>query len=99
MWRRTRTGCAPWPRRSPACRRPPAPGVYWAGRLTCCSRAEDIPVYDRVFEAWFTTGPVNVPSRTRVEVDRPVGEVDDDAGGEESGDDEAGLVHRDREHP
>ena len=67
-------------------------GVYWAGRLTCCSRAEDIPVYDRVFEAWFVTGPGDERSRTRVEVDRPVGEVDDDAAGEESGDDDPGLV-------
>ena len=25
--------------------------LYWAGRLTLCSRAEDIPVYDRVFRA------------------------------------------------
>ncbi|HYY04396.1 MAG TPA: VWA domain-containing protein [Gaiellaceae bacterium] len=25
--------------------------LYWAGRLTLCSREEDIPVYDRVFRA------------------------------------------------
>ena len=73
-------------------------GVYWAGRLTCCSRAEDIPVYDRVFEVWFVTGPGDVRSRTRVEVERPVGDVDDDAAGEDDGDDEHGAGHRHGEH-
>jgi uncharacterized protein len=67
-------------------------GVYWAGRLTCCSRAEDIPVYDRVFEAWFTTGRGDVLSSTRVEVERRVGEVDDDTAGVGSRDDEQVLV-------
>jgi uncharacterized protein len=67
-------------------------GIYWAGRLTCCSRAEDIPVYDRVFEAWFTTGRGDVLSSTRVEVERPVGEVDDDTAGVGSGDDEQVMV-------
>jgi uncharacterized protein with von Willebrand factor type A (vWA) domain len=28
-----------------------AEDLYWAGRLTLCSRAEDIPVFDRVFRA------------------------------------------------
>ncbi|QGH69939.1 VWA domain-containing protein [Pseudactinotalea sp. HY158] len=27
--------------------------VYWAGRATFCARAEDLPSYDRAFEAWF----------------------------------------------
>ena len=27
--------------------------LYWAGRLTLCSRAEDLPVYDRVFRSEF----------------------------------------------
>lgn len=28
-------------------------GVYWAGRATLCSEPEHLPVYDRVFDAWF----------------------------------------------
>lgn len=29
-------------------------GVYWAGRATLCADPEYVPVYDRVFEAWFS---------------------------------------------
>lgn len=28
-------------------------GVYWAGRLALCSTADDLPVYDAAFEAYF----------------------------------------------
>ncbi|WP_326638298.1 VWA domain-containing protein [Streptosporangium sp. NBC_01755] len=28
-------------------------GVYWAGRLTLCASADDLPRYDRVFAAYF----------------------------------------------
>ena len=31
--------------------------VYWAGRLTLCSRREDLPLYDRVFAAYFGDRP------------------------------------------
>ena len=31
--------------------------LYWAGRLTLCSRAEDLPVYDRVFRSEFEVEP------------------------------------------
>jgi len=31
--------------------------LYWAGRLTLCSRAEDLPVYDRVFRSKFEVEP------------------------------------------
>ena len=30
--------------------------VYWAGRLTLCAEPDDLPVYDRVFDAYFTKG-------------------------------------------
>ncbi|WP_022918784.1 vWA domain-containing protein [Ruania albidiflava] len=30
--------------------------VYWAGRATFCTRAADLPGYDRVFTAWFERG-------------------------------------------
>ncbi|MER7131911.1 vWA domain-containing protein [Streptosporangium saharense] len=37
-------------------------GVYWAGRLTLCASAEDLPRYDRVFDAYFGgTGPRPAP--------------------------------------
>ena len=31
--------------------------LYWAGRVTLCSRAEDLPVYDRVFRSKFEVEP------------------------------------------
>ena len=27
--------------------------VYWAGRVTLCADPDDLPLYDRVFDAWF----------------------------------------------
>lgn len=33
------------------------PDVYWAGRLTLCSNADDLPRYDRVFAAYFGDRP------------------------------------------
>jgi uncharacterized protein len=29
-------------------------GVYWSGRATLCSEPDHFPLYDRVFEAWFS---------------------------------------------
>ena len=29
--------------------------VYWAGRATLCASPDDLPTYQRTFEAWFTT--------------------------------------------
>ena len=37
-----------------------AEDLYWAGRLTLCSRAQDIPVYDRVFRAQLEQEPPQV---------------------------------------
>jgi len=34
--------------------------LYWAGRLTLCSRAEDLPVYDRVFRSELDVEPPHV---------------------------------------
>jgi uncharacterized protein with von Willebrand factor type A (vWA) domain len=31
-------------------------GVYWAGRLTLCSEADDLPLYDAAFAAYFGSG-------------------------------------------
>ncbi len=30
--------------------------LYWAGRLTLCAQADDLPNYDEAFAAWFTPG-------------------------------------------
>jgi uncharacterized protein len=49
--------------------------VYWAGRVTLCSRPEDLPRYDRAFALWF--GGERLPSRRPVDV----GETDDKATG------------------
>jgi uncharacterized protein with von Willebrand factor type A (vWA) domain len=38
--------------------------VYWAGRATLCADPDHFPVYDRVFEGWFSGGwPRLVPAR------------------------------------
>lgn len=66
--------------------------VYWAGRTTLVSRRDDIPIYDRVFDAFFS-GERDVPKRARP---RPrlvaLGAADDDAG--EAGEGEAPRLVR-----
>src|SRR3954463_7451944 len=44
--------------------------VYWAGRITLCSRREDLELYDRAFRAfWEETAPKPLrPPKTRVSV-------------------------------
>src|ERR1700712_2197172 len=37
--------------------------VYWAGRLTLCSDADDLPRYDRVFDAYFGARPATLVRR------------------------------------
>ena len=37
--------------------------VYWAGRLTLCSTADDLPRYDRVFAAYFGDRPNSLVRR------------------------------------
>jgi uncharacterized protein with von Willebrand factor type A (vWA) domain len=66
--------------------------VYWAGRLTLCSRSEDLPLYDRVFAAYFGDRPPVVGRRPRVlaprlrlvadDVERSEADDADDADGE-----------------
>ena len=60
--------------------------VYWAGRLTCCSRAEDIAVYDRVFERYFRPGEELRQAPARVDVERTVG-IEDPSSAEADGED------------
>jgi uncharacterized protein with von Willebrand factor type A (vWA) domain len=49
--------------------------LYWAGRATLVSRAADIPVYDRVFHAFFGDEPEPVPAPRRVAVRVPVAQA------------------------
>ena len=44
--------------------------VYWAGRLTLCSQADDLPRYDAAFSAWFT-GTTPRPATNGAQVERP----------------------------
>ncbi|MDQ6648514.1 MAG: VWA domain-containing protein [Actinomycetota bacterium] len=37
--------------------------VYWAGRLTLCGSADDLPRYDRTFEAYFSGERLRSPRR------------------------------------
>lgn len=46
--------------------------VYWAGRITLCSRPEDIEVYDRAFELfWEKGGSAKPRPRPRLELSFP----------------------------
>jgi uncharacterized protein len=42
--------------------------LYWAGRATLVSRARDLPVYDRVFAAFFGGAPANPEPTAQVRV-------------------------------
>jgi uncharacterized protein with von Willebrand factor type A (vWA) domain len=44
--------------------------VYWAGRLTLCSQADDLPRYDTAFSAWFA-GTTPRPATNGAQVERP----------------------------
>lgn len=38
--------------------------VYWAGRVTLCADPDDLPLYDRVFAAWFDASASQDAGRT-----------------------------------
>jgi uncharacterized protein with von Willebrand factor type A (vWA) domain len=66
--------------------------TYWAGRATLCSCPEDLPVYDKVFWAWFaddgSTGTAQRPVMPMPPSKQaPLGEDDADAGEGGPGDD------------
>jgi len=44
--------------------------VYWPGRLTLCSQADDLPRWDAAFSAWFT-GTIPRPAAHGAQVERP----------------------------
>jgi len=44
--------------------------TYWAGRLTLCSQADDLPRYDVAFSAWFG-GTTPRPAANGAQVERP----------------------------
>jgi hypothetical protein len=64
--------------------------VYWAGRLTTCSRPEDLERYDRVFDAFFSgaKAPPGARRRHSVTVLRPVAVPAEGSGGEGSREDD-----------
>ena len=66
--------------------------VYWAGRATLCSCPEDLPVFDKVFWAWFADDGSAVTGQRPVQPtppqrQAPLGEDDSDAGEGGDGDD------------
>ena len=66
--------------------------VYWAGRATLVSRREEIPVYDRVFDAFFAGEPP-APHRRQPRLRLVTGGAQDDGAGE-AGESEAPQVAR-----
>ncbi len=62
--------------------------VYWAARASCCSTRDELAVFDRVFDAYFRTGPALEHSRQISEVVRPAGAAEDDTDTGPSGGDE-----------
>ncbi len=66
--------------------------VYWAGRATLCSCPEDLPVFDKVFWAWFADDGSTVTGQRSMtpmppQKQAPLGEDDVDAGEAGQGDD------------
>jgi uncharacterized protein with von Willebrand factor type A (vWA) domain len=63
--------------------------VYWAGRATLVRRVEDVPVYDRVFAAYWHNGalPVMVPAQEEVPLTLA---LDDEDSGDADGEDPDG---------
>jgi uncharacterized protein with von Willebrand factor type A (vWA) domain len=65
--------------------------VYWAGRLTLCHGADDLPRYDRVFAAYFGDRPgtlVKRPVMPRVQGQTLALPPTDEASPDEAGDEE-----------
>jgi uncharacterized protein with von Willebrand factor type A (vWA) domain len=65
--------------------------VYWAGRLTLCSTADDLSRYDNAFAVYFGERPNTVVKRpvvSKVQTQSMALPDADPAGGDEAGDDE-----------
>lgn len=63
--------------------------VYWAGRATLIRRAEDVPVYDHLFAAFFGGVPLPPPDdRPTESVTLALDDPEDDAGGDDEGEGE-----------
>ncbi|MFI6319218.1 VWA domain-containing protein [Nonomuraea sp. NPDC050556] len=60
--------------------------VYWAGRLTLCATPDDLPRYDRCFEAFFSGRRARASRTASVTVTRHVAALDEGEQGE-GGDD------------
>lgn len=70
--------------------------TYWAGRATLCSCPEDLPVYDKVFWAWFaddgSTLTAQRPSQQPPVQQAPLGEEESGGGESEDGDEQTVTV-------
>ena len=65
------------PRRSGCWASASSPGVYWAGRTTLVRRVEDVPIYDRAFDAFWLRRSGDAVA-TRVEEEHLTLLLDDD---------------------
>ncbi|MDR8413512.1 VWA domain-containing protein [Nonomuraea sp. 3-1Str] len=76
--------------------------VYWAGRFTLCAGPDDLPRYDRCFQAYFggraadrrAAAPVTVTRHTLTLNDDPGKDTGDDTGDEDERDSAPGSASR-----
>lgn len=61
--------------------------VYWAGRATLCDDPEDIPVFDRVFQRWFSASERDLAPRQTIQTPPRSAQLGDDESASGEGDD------------
>ncbi|WP_427170989.1 vWA domain-containing protein [Arthrobacter sp. 92] len=59
--------------------------VFWAGRATLCAAPDDVPAYERTFEAWFTVEHSAAQRQEASSTSVSAAALDNDDGGPESG--------------
>lgn len=68
--------------------------VYWAGRLTLCATPDDLPRYDRCFEAFFSGRRAGASRTGAVTVTRHVAALDEGEQGDAEGDSTTATASR-----
>jgi uncharacterized protein with von Willebrand factor type A (vWA) domain len=63
-------------------------GIYWAGRATMTAEPDHVPVFDRVFEAWFDGEAPGLTGRRRAVPPKPLAGLADTATGRRAGEDQ-----------